>query len=227
MNSSNLEAQKIELCRKDPSELLNREEIKWKQRAKDHYVREGDQSTRYFHMTTTRRRRNNFISGIKDEMGEWHQDPNKIEEVILRYFINIFTSSNTTDMEKVYEGIEQRLLDENRFQLDKEFSAAEIKQAITQMNPNKAPGPDGMTAWFYQKFWPVMGQDIIKVLMHFLNGNSTIPSINHTNIVLIPKIQSPCLPQQFRPISLCNVIYKITAKVLANRLKGVLHEIND
>ena len=52
-----------------------------------------------------------------------------------------------------------------------------------------------------------------------------LPSVNHTNIVLVPKVQSPCSSKQFRPISLCNVIYKIIAKVLANRLKGVLKEI--
>ena len=70
----------------------------WKQRAKDHYVREGYRNTKYFYMTASRRRRNNFIFGIKDEMGEWHQDSKQIEEVILRYFTDIFMSFGPANM---------------------------------------------------------------------------------------------------------------------------------
>ena len=93
------------------------------------------------------------------------------------------------------------------------------------MNPNKAPGPDGMTAFFYQRYWKVIGGDITKVVLHILQGETELASINNTNIVLILKVKSPCSPKQFRPISLYNVLYKIIAKVLANRLKNVLNEI--
>ena len=71
----------------------------------------------------------------------------------------------------------------------------------------------------------MVGSDITSITLQWLNGEESLNSINHTNIVLIPKMSSPCSPQQFRPISLCNVLYKIIAKVLANRLRGVLKEI--
>ena len=64
-----------------------------------------------------------------------------------------------------------------------------------------------------------MGESVIIDVLDFLNNGNMLPDINHTNIVLIPKVKNPKRMSEFRPISLCNVIYKIISKVLANRLK--------
>ena len=90
------------------------------------------------------------------------------------------------------------------------------------MRPTKAPGPDGMNPLFYQKFWLVVGDNVVIAVLDFLNSSCMTPRINHTNIVLIPKVKNPIKMSNFRPISLCNVIYKIISKVLANRLKQIL-----
>ena len=70
-----------------------------------------------------------------------------------------------------------------------------------------------------------MGETITMAVLDFLNSGNMVPDINHTNIVLIPKVKNPEKMSDFRPISLCNVIYKIISKVLANRLKQVLPQI--
>ena len=106
--------------------------------------------------------------------------------------------------------------------LSSEFTAEEVKVALFQMGPTKAPGPDGMNALFYQKFWHVVGNNVVLAVLEFLNNGNMLPYINHTNIVLIPKVKNLERMSEFRPISLCNVIYKIISKVLANRLKQVL-----
>lgn len=54
--------------------------------------------------------------------------------------------------------------------------------------------------------------------LKFLNGGGSVESINQTFIVLIPKIKNIVRVSNFRPISLCNVLYKIIAKTIANRL---------
>ena len=87
------------------------------------------------------------------------------------------------------------------------------------MRPTTAPGSDGMNALFYQKFWHIVGENVVNAVLDYLHSGVMGPDINHTNIVLIPKIKSPKRMSDFRPISLCNVIYKIISKVLANRLK--------
>ena len=109
--------------------------------------------------------------------------------------------------------------------LSSEFTVEEVKVALLQMGPTKAPGPDGMNALFYQKFWHIVGDDMVFAMLDFLNNDHMLLEINHSNIVLIPKVKVPKKKSDFRAICLCNVIYKIVSKVLANRLKQVLPHI--
>lgn len=93
------------------------------------------------------------------------------------------------------------------------------------MGASKAPGPDGLTAGFYPHHWELLGPGVSTMVLDFVNSGEMPHSINKTTIVLIPKIKHPQEMKQFRPISLCNVIYKICSKILANRLWGFLDEI--
>ena len=105
------------------------------------------------------------------------------------------------------------------------YTAEEVAAAIIEMAPLKALEPDGMSPLFFQTYWPDIGMDIIEVVLFSLNSGSLLKSINHTFITLIPKVKNPETVTEFRPISLCNVIYKIISKVIANRLKPLLNSI--
>ena len=82
-----------------------------------------------------------------------------------------------------------------------------------------------MNALFHQKFWHIVGTDITNTVLDFLNTGVMLPELNYTHIVLIPKVKSPEKMSDFKPISLCNVIYKIISKMLANRLKLILPQL--
>ena len=90
------------------------------------------------------------------------------------------------------------------------------------MAPLKALGPDGMPPLVYQHFWPTMQHDVTSAILSWLNSGILPKPINHTLITLVLKLDNPELVSDFRPISLCNVLYKIYSKVLANRLKKFL-----
>lgn len=105
------------------------------------------------------------------------------------------------------------------------ISPKEIKNAVFQMGPLKAPGPDGFPGMFYQKYWQEEGEDTCRAVTSFFSGGFLLRELNKTNIVLIPKVANPESLSQFRPISLCNFNMKIICKVLANRLKLVLDKI--
>ena len=105
------------------------------------------------------------------------------------------------------------------------FKEEEIKAALNQMHPTKAPGPDGMLPIFFQKYWDVVGQSVVSYVSQILNTGVMPPKLNETYICLIPKISCPQKIIDFHPISLCNIAYKIVSKVLANRLKKILPEV--
>lgn len=90
------------------------------------------------------------------------------------------------------------------------------------MHPDKAPGPGGLNPAFYRRFWALCGTIIIQACRSWLQNGCLPSSMGETNIVLIPKCESPSSMRDLRPISLCNVVYKISTKTLANRLQQVL-----
>jgi hypothetical protein len=109
--------------------------------------------------------------------------------------------------------------------LCKEFTGEEVVEALESIGDLKAPGPDGMHSIFYKKFWDVVGEKVTDEVLCVLNGGPMPPDWNDTCIVLIPKIKEPDNMKDLRPISLCNVVYRLVSKILANRLKQILHEI--
>ena len=64
--------------------------------------------------------------------------------------------------------------------LTQEFSVEEVKAALGQMHPTKAPGLDGMSALFYQKYWDIVGLDVANMVLNVLNSNASIIDINNT-----------------------------------------------
>ena len=93
------------------------------------------------------------------------------------------------------------------------------------MAPLKALGPDGMPLIFFQHYWKEIGGDVADAVLFCLNSGQIPTGINHTHITLIPKVKSPEKVTEFRPIALCNILYKLISKVLANRLKVILPNV--
>jgi len=104
------------------------------------------------------------------------------------------------------------------------FTKAEFRLAIFSIHPDKCSGPDGYSPGFYQHFWNLCSDDIFKECCGWLDTGQFPPDLNITNIALIPKGSSQVSMKNWRPIALCNVLYKIISKVLANRLKQVLSQ---
>lgn len=217
--------QAINKCRRELNEWYMKEETMWKQRVKDFWIKEDDRNSRYFHQTASGKRKNNRISGVMDSFGNMLKDPNSIENCFFDYFSNIFSSEGVNDMEVVFNTVKSRLSEEDKKRLEQPFVEEEIVTALKSMDPYKDAGPDGMNPNFFQKHWGIVGKDVVDMILGFLNNGEDIPDCNQTNIALVPKKKSSQVLGDFRPISLCNVVYKLISKTIANRMKGVLVDL--
>jgi len=93
------------------------------------------------------------------------------------------------------------------------------------MKPYKAPDPDGFQCIFFKQYWHIVGEDIFQMVKRAFETGSFDPTLSDTLISLIPKSDPPKTYKDFRPISLCNIVYKIITKVLVLRLRQILDTI--
>jgi hypothetical protein len=142
-----------------------------------------------------------------------------------RFFQQLFSAGEVGDMSNCVDGLDHRVIDVMNATLLKEFTTLEVKVALNQMHPLKSSGPDGFSACFYQRAWHIVKVEVCQTVLGFLNQGLFDSDLNATHIALIPKIKNPSTVLDYRPISLCNVVYKLISKVLANRLKKVLPHI--
>ncbi|KAL0373643.1 UNVERIFIED_CONTAM: hypothetical protein Sradi_3280000 [Sesamum radiatum] len=213
--------------RKELERLLQPEEILWKQRSKSHWLREGDRNTKFFHAHANKTFRRNQIRRLKNSAGAWIEEEKDIEHHITQYFGRIFSSAEPSinELERGVEALTRKVDSNMNADLLKPYTIDEITAALSSMAPLKSPGPDGMPPVFFQNHWHIIKTDVINCVFNILHDRVLDPKLNYTHIVLIPKNHKPELITHFRPISLCNVIMKITTKCIANRLKPLLDKI--
>ncbi|KAL0434329.1 UNVERIFIED_CONTAM: hypothetical protein Slati_2767200 [Sesamum latifolium] len=102
---------------------------------------------------------------------------------------------------------------------------AEIKEALFDIHEDKAPGPDGFSSGFLKAAWPIIGNEITAAVQDFFHTRKLLKQINATVLSLIPKVASPNTISEFRPITCCNVLYKVITKIIVRRMHGVMDKI--
>ena len=176
-------------------------------------------------MPTVIKRRRNSIDFIKNDEGHWIFGRDNIGRCFEQFYRSLFSSSHPSIPNDLDDIISLYLSDEDREMLVTIPSPKETREVLFSMGSNKALGPDGMSVLFYKIYWNIIGGEVVEVVSSFFCRGFMLRELNHSFIVLIPKNSNAAIVQQYRPISLCNVLHKIISKLLANRLKRVLHKI--
>ena len=168
-------------------------------------------------------RKNNGIESLMVN-GILSSNQGMITDYISHFFMNLYSEPQTVrpfpDV-LVFPMISAASAD----WLERPFEEAEIFDVVQSFNGDKSPGPDGFSMAFFQSCWGIIKLDLLAVFHHFFAIGQFEKSLNATFITLIPKKHAACEIRDFRPISLVGGVYKIIAKVLANRLRVVMGDI--
>lgn len=154
--------------------------------------------------------------------GSWIKNLAGIKQVVEEHLTNIFSSSGNMSFSELLEVVDSVVTTKMKSSLLKPISNEEVNALVFQLEPLKSLGPDGFPGIFFLNYWDIVGRDVCNDVKAFFEGKFLIKELNRTNMVLIIKCTSPKSISQFQPISLCNFIYKVIYKTMANRLKPFL-----
>lgn len=188
------------------------------------WAEEGEASTAYFFRLEKKRARQRLISSIRNLAGVIVSSAQSIALAWIQFYVILFTSQplDFGHQDFFLNALSLRLSEQERALCEGELSNAECKRALDGMASGKSPGLDGFPAEFYQRFWPVMGDDYVEVINFCFAQQSLSPSQRSGVITLLHKRGDRLDMKNWRPITLLCVDYKIAAKAIANRLLGVL-----
>jgi hypothetical protein len=205
--------------------LLEQEELHWSQRSRINWLQFGDRNTGFFHRFASARRQRNRIKRLKDEQDEWQEEIAYLNPMISGYFAGLFSTEVEEPDPNLLDMVVPRVSENMNEALMQPFSADDVKHALFSIGDMKAPGLDGLHALFFKKCWSIIGESLTQEVLLAINNKVIPEGWNDTVIVLIPKVETPERITQYRPISLCNVLYKVISKMIAARLKVILDEV--
>ncbi|KAL2243629.1 UNVERIFIED_CONTAM: hypothetical protein Sindi_0480900 [Sesamum indicum] len=215
-------------CRFILAKAAKLEQSMLQQRAKMQWMKGGDQCSRVFFRKIAQRRSARRILQINDDHGATHTEPQEVVNEFVMYYQNLLGGEqrkDVIDLRFLRPWVRHLLSEEDVNSLLLPFTPADVKQAVFDIAEDKAPGPDGYSSGFFKAAWPIVGQEVTSAVLDFFNTGRLLKQINTTLLALIPKVHTPMTVGDFRPISCCNVLYKIIAKLLVQRLSVILDKI--
>jgi hypothetical protein len=197
--------------------LLQKREEEWHLKSRALWLRSGDENTKFFQAYAKGRRMTNTIWSLTDPLGNKASSFQDMAQLSTLHFKNLFKEEAHPQIEAILGIIRpfpRFAKEEDNRELMKEVQEEELKEIIFSFQKDKSPGPDGWSMDFFMGLYDLIGKDILKVVEESRQNGHIHDPFNATFLALIPKVDNPSTLEDFRPISLCNSIYKIISKII-------------
>eukprot|EP00253_Pinus_taeda_P008007 PITA_08007 len=207
------------------NQILLEKEEEWRLKSRAIWLKSGDENTSFFHNYAKGRKSANTIWSLKDEEGRTIKSFSDLSGLGQRHFQSLFSDSGEATIGEVMRTTQcfpSFFEEDEAEELSSPVTKDEIESAMKNMGKDKSPGPDGWTIELFLHFFDLIGSEVTDVVEESRLNREIYRPFNSTFIALIPKKDEPKTFEDFRPISLCNCIYKIIAKVIASRLVPIL-----
>ena len=158
---------------------------------------------------------------LKNEDGNWVYDNEAIKNMTRDFFMSLYCEDFSGTIFPL-RGCFPLVSAEDWEFIYRALTREDIKETLFSIGGLKAPGPNGLHALFFQSQWLTFGDSICELVFDIFHNPHKVKNINQTFISLIPKVDSSELVKHLRPISPCNVVYKVVTKIIANRLRRIL-----
>ena len=150
----------------------------WRQRSTINWFQNGDRNTSFFHAKASARHRKNLMEGLLDNDGVWQVEEDKMEEITIGYFGDLFSTSNPVDFSNLLLAVQPKVTQAMNEWLVQPFVECEVNGTLKQMYPLKASEPNGMPLLFFQHFWSTSSALVTKTILDFLNFGISPPNFN-------------------------------------------------
>eukprot|EP00253_Pinus_taeda_P035371 PITA_35371 len=206
-------------------QFLKQEESSWQLKSRALWLKEGDRNTKFFHKFANHRREMNVIWRICDGKGGYFYTHQDITDAALNHFKKQYSRGKGSAIHDILWGIElfpsmfDDAINDSIFQ---PITEDELHGILKAFSKDKCPGPDGWTIEFFIHFFDIIKHDLIQMIEESRISGRIHPHTSSTLIALIPKKRDADSFSDFRPISLCNISFKIISKIMVERIKGTL-----
>jgi hypothetical protein len=189
----------------------------WEKKVFHNLIKVGEDNTNFFHAMVNQRFRRNTISNLKLDNGDIVSDHEHMAGVIYQKYRDRMGQSRGINMGFDLANLLHPVAGLDH--LTRPFTKEEMDLIVKHMPADKAPGPDGFNGLFLKKCWHIISEDFYTLARDFYKGDISLANINSSFITLVPKVNSPTVVNDYRPISLTNVCLKFITKMAANRLQ--------
>ncbi|KAK3222001.1 hypothetical protein Dsin_009026 [Dipteronia sinensis] len=199
-----------------------------RQKSRIQWLKAGDRNSLYFFKAINGKRNRSKIHSITGDDGSLIEGDNLVKNEAIRHFQTILGCSMPArhGIGSTLSNIIDKVISNDQADfMGRDVTNDEIREVCFSLHPNKAPGLDGLNAHFFKKTWDIVCEDVISVVQEFFSAGRLLKELNATILALFPKVPNPSKMKDFRPISCCNTLYKIIAKIIANRIKPCLLDI--
>ncbi|CAN0926381.1 LINE-1 reverse transcriptase homolog [Linum grandiflorum] len=203
--------------------LWKLEEISWKQKARDNWLKLGDRNTKYFHRIANFNRRRNHLDGIFMN-GEQVEGQRNVAAAAVNFYEQLYDEPR--NLRPFLDSCGGSMLTQEVAEgMVRCFSERDVWEAVQMCAGEKAPGPDGFPMAFFKRNWTILKREVCEAVLEFFVTCSLPLSLNSTFVTLVPKKDAVTDFKDLRPISLVGGVYKIISKMLIGRMKPVMGEI--